>query len=132
MGMKRCGCESYEIITTESCTTESPFFRRRRGHKKIKRTVFIHHQCAVLHFRHLFQSESYRRCDTVLSLSMPSFFSFFLRSSSSCLCLLPLLSVLSTFHSVTCFRRQFLSKKRPIHLVSNVRPITGPEGTEGE
>jgi len=40
MGMKRCGCESYEIITTDSCTKEGPFFRHRRRHKKIKRAVF--------------------------------------------------------------------------------------------
>ena len=43
-----------------------------------------------------------------------------LRSSSSFLRLLPRLLVTSIspfiFHSITCFRRQFLRKMRPIHL----------------
>jgi hypothetical protein len=45
---------------------------------------------------------------------------FSLRSSSSCLCLLPRLPVIyilsSNFPSITCFRRQFLRKKWPIQL----------------
>ena len=43
---------------------------------------------------------------------------FSLISSSKCLCLLPRLPVTSTlpsiYPSITCFRRQFLCKKRPI------------------
>jgi hypothetical protein len=57
--------------------------------------------------------------------SSASFFKFqdilvSLRSSSSCLCLLPRLPghfiFLSTFPSMTYFRRQFLGKMRPIQL----------------
>jgi hypothetical protein len=40
----------------------------------------------------------------------------FLRSSCSCVCLLPRLPVSSTFSSITCFRKQFLCKMWPIQL----------------
>jgi len=116
MGMKRCECESYEIIT-ESCTKEGPSFRHRRRHKKIKRAVFHASSLCSL------TAGSSPPPQRVLQTVRYSNFSFnvqyllvFLRSSSSCLRLLPLISVLSTFHWVTCFRRLFLSKKRPNHL----------------
>jgi len=115
--MKRCECESYEIITTESCTKEGPFFRHRRRHKKIKRAVFhISSLCSLT-------AGSSPPAQRMLQTVRYNIFSFnvqyllvFLRSSSGFFRLLPLLSVLCTFHWVTCFRRQFLSKKRPNHL----------------
>jgi len=41
---------------------------------------------------------------------------FSVRSSSSCVCLLPRLPIPSIFRSVTCFRRQILCKVWPIQL----------------
>ena len=56
------------------------------------------------------------RSSATISLSVYSIFLFFLSSSSSCLCLLHRLHVISTFPSITCFRRQFLRKMWPIQL----------------
>jgi hypothetical protein len=115
--MRICGRESYEIITTESCTKGGPFFRHRRRHKKIKRAVFhTSSWCSLMTVpspppQQVLQTVRYG----VFSFDF-QYLLVFLRSSRSCLCLLPLLSFLSTFHSVTCFRKQFLSKKRKIHL----------------
>ena len=68
-------------------------------------------------FRHvhsLLESEFSRECDLVLPLSIS------LRSSCSCLTLLPRLPVTSilssTFHSITCFRRRFLCNMWLIEL----------------
>jgi len=115
--MKICGCESYEIITTESCTKKGPFFRHRRRHKKIKRAVF--HTLSLRSLTTVLSPPPQRVLQTVRY----SVFAFnfqllhvFLSSPSSCLRLLPLLSVLSGFHPVTCFRKHFLSKKQTIHF----------------
>jgi hypothetical protein len=117
MGMKRWGCESYEMVITESCTKDGPFFRHRRRHKKIKRVMF--HMSSLCSLRAVPSPPPLRVLQTVRY----SVFSFnfqylliFLRSFSSCLRPLPRLSFLSIFLSVTWFRRQFLSKKRTIHL----------------
>ena len=124
--MKRCGCESYEIITIESCTKEGPFFCHRRRHKKIKRVVF--HTLSLCSLRAVPSPAPQRVLQTVRYCVFSFNFQYilvFLRSSSSCLRLLPLLSVLSTFHSVTCFRKQFLSKKRTIHLTFSYFIVVG-------
>ena len=53
-------------------------------------------------------------------------FSLILISSSSCLHLLPLTSVLpSVFPSITCFRRQFLYKMWPIQLAFLIFTVCG-------
>ena len=59
----------------------------------------------VIPVRRFFQSEFSRQCDLYQDLVS----SLFLRASSSCI-YFPRLSVLSIFPSVTCCRRQFLSK----------------------
>jgi hypothetical protein len=79
-------------------------------------------QWAVLRqVQSLFWSEFSRHCDIILAVSISSTFSLsFLRSSSSCLRLLPRLPVTSMvpsiFHWITCFIRQVLPKMWQIQL----------------
>ena len=70
----------------------------------------------------LYQSEFSIQCN---SASFPFSFQypvFFLRPSSSCLCLLPHLPIISILSSlsplITCFRKQFLCRMWPIQLAS--------------
>jgi hypothetical protein len=64
-----------------------------------------------------FQSHLSTQCNLVLPLSISSILSVSIRSSNSFLLLLPSLPVTPihpTFHSILCFRRQFLRKMWPI------------------
>jgi len=58
---------------------------------------------------------SSKQCDLVLLLSVSSIL-ISLRSSNSCLCLLPCLPVIFILPSITCCKRQFLCKMWPIQL----------------
>jgi hypothetical protein len=77
--------------------------------------------CSVLRQAHnFFQSELLTECEKVLLLSVFSNPYFPLKSSKSCLRLLPRLPVISKIPSIflsrTCFSSQFLRKMWQIHL----------------
>jgi len=83
--------------------------------------TFIHSpihsfRSVVRHVHSFFQSEFSTECDVVLSLSITSTLFASLRSSNSCLRLLPRLPVLSFFPSITCCRWHFICKMLPIQL----------------
>jgi hypothetical protein len=78
--------------------------------------------------RRLIQSYFPTKCDLVRPLSIFQYRVIFLRSSSSCLTLLYCLPVTCTFRSIipsiTCFRRQFLRKIRPVQYCKRQIPQT--------
>jgi len=119
--VKRFNLKSSRDTDTEAPVTKWPsvLWNSFREMEAFSRCYFF--PLSVLRRVHRpFQCQFFTQCDLVLPLLISSILSFPLRSSSTCLLLLPRLPATSTFPSICPLipriRRQCLSKMCPVHL----------------